>query len=122
MAEQLVDLYLYLAKRDKTGVRVLAIVKTQPRLATRLQDINSLNLPANWIPQIEQIIYDNRMMWEPWIETANSFSVLKQSLKNRGYTNLPLNGSPEFIAYNIQSPVINISAIPKKNTMVRRLP
>lgn len=120
MVNELVDMYLYLARRDKTGIRILSILKTQPRLATRLDNIDSLNLPSNWSDQIKQIIYDNRMMWEPWVETSESFETLKKSLKNRGYTNLPLNGSPEFFAINTESPKVNLSSIPKRNTMVRK--
>jgi len=63
MPQLVSDLYLYLARRDKSGIRILD-------------------------GQITQIIYDARMLWEPWVESANTFEELRASLKIRGYTNI----------------------------------
>jgi D-mannonate dehydratase len=39
-------------------------------------------------------VFDNRMLWEPWVEPAESFHKLKEKLHQRGFTNLPMSSSP----------------------------
>jgi hypothetical protein len=119
MAQKLSDLYLYLGKRDKAGVRFIAKFQGREQLPTRLDDINSLQLPTGWAGQIDQIIFDARMNWEPWIESSDSFEELRSALKVRGYTNVPVNSQSEFTPANVQIPVVNTSYLPKKTTMLR---
>ncbi len=120
MAQKLSDIYLYLTRRDKTGVRFVAKFLGQELLPTRLDDVESLNLPVNWTNQIKQIIYDSRMLWEPWIESSDSFDDLKNLLKVRGYTNVPINAQPEFSASLKDKQSVNLSNFPKKKTMLRK--
>jgi hypothetical protein len=115
----LTNLYLYLARLDKTGVRILAVLQSRPlATAIRLQDISTLNLPASWENKIGQIIYDNRMEWEPWVQTADDFTTLRAALRSRGYTNLPVSGQPEFTASVTQT--VNVSYLPQVKTMLRK--
>ena len=41
------------------------------------------------------------MLWEPWVESANSVKDLKRKLKKRGYKNLP----------NIVEPMVDLKSI-----------
>lgn len=93
MAKQ--KLYLYLARRDRKGIMLLSTFPAPKDVRpTRVADINSLNLPPKLTKEITETVHENRMLYEPWIESANSFGDLKNSLKKRGYRNLPLNQSP----------------------------
>lgn len=120
MAQTLHDLYLYLARRDKTGVRILVKMQSREMLPVRIEDISTLNLPTGWEGQINQIIFDARMLWEPWVESADTYEELRASLKVRGYTNIPVNSQPEFTAANVQVPTVNVSYLPRKTTMIRK--
>ena len=97
MVNQKKKLYLYLARRDKKGLKVISIFphpEGTDFLPTRVQDIKNLNLPSTIEPNIAKAVNDNRMMWEPWIQSASSYADLRTSLKARGYRNLPTHSMP----------------------------
>ena len=116
----LTNTYLYLGKRDKTGVRILAIFQSYPQLSTRITSLKTLNLPETWLPQLNQIIFDSRMLWEPWIESADTYDILKFKLRSRGYSNIPNSSKPEFNLATSQTPVINTSNLPAKKIMIAK--
>lgn len=60
----------------------------------RLTDFRSLQLPEMKEREITQIAYENRMHWEVWMESAESYQELRENLAKRGYTNLPLSSGP----------------------------
>lgn len=120
MAAELFYMYIYLGRRDKSGVRVLARVRGYEILPTRVNDIEDLRLPADWTAQLKETIYENRMLWEPWAETALTYEDLKNSLRTRGYTNIPVSGRTELSSYNLSTPTINQNALPRKRIMVRK--
>jgi len=115
-------LYLYLARRDKSDIRIIAKLTGQKQLAVRLNDdgLSSLKLPHDWFTKISQIIYDDRMLWEPWIQSADNFENFRESLKKRGYKNVPISGQPEFTASTIQKTTVNVSGLPGKKIMIRK--
>jgi hypothetical protein len=85
--------YVYLGRRDKKGMKLLAVVDG-PRLnATRLEDLSKV-MPIHAVPQIKPIIHQERMMYEPWAESAPSFADLKNQMRLRGYSGLPLSEKP----------------------------
>lgn len=117
------NLYLYLGRRDKKGIRIIAKLTGRTLLPTRIDDAGllSLALPEAWYNQIHQIIYDNRMLWEPWLQSwSGTFEELRTSLKARGYTNIPVSAQPEFTASTITNQYVNISYLPQRKTMLRR--
>ena len=57
----------------------------------RVEDIKKLNLPNGIENEVINNIYHNRMLWEPWIESALDYNQLKKSLRERGYTNIPMS-------------------------------
>lgn len=123
MAEKTTNLYLYLARRDKKGIRIVAKFTGRMLLPTRLDTsgLKSLQLPEAWYTQINQIIYDNRMLWEPWIQSwDDTFEQLRVSLKKRGYTNIPISPQPEFTSSTVTNQKVNISYLPQRKTMLRK--
>jgi hypothetical protein len=84
-------LWLYLARRDKKGLKLLAVFSNTPVIpSTRVQDIKSLRLSQELENDLAKTIYEQRMLWEPWLESADSYESLKAALKTRGYSNLPM--------------------------------
>lgn len=74
-----------------------------------------------WERKIYQLIFNNRMNYEPWIETAKDFEDLKLSLRERGYVNLP-NGPNLMLdldAYS-KAPEPEIKEFSRVKTMLRR--
>ena len=78
-------LYLYLARRDKRAIKILTTFRGHAVPPTRVQDIRQLGLPREMANKLNQIIQDDRLLWEPWVESAESFDQLRTSLSNRGY-------------------------------------
>ena len=120
MTKKISDIYLFLARRDKTGIRVLAKFKGQNQLPSRISDIKSLNLPIDWTTNITKIIAESKMLWEPWIQSANSYNELIDALKVRGFSNIPMNSRLEYNPANLQVPIVNSSNLPNKKTMLRK--
>ena len=110
-------IYLYLARRDKSGIKILAILQGTMKTG-RVDDIDNLNLPVEIESVIKKCCYDNRMLWEPWIEPADNFSQLKNNLRSRGYSGIPMGGQP--IAVYLPGQTFDSSSIQKKQTMIRK--
>lgn len=43
---------------------------------------------------IQKTIHEHKFYWEVWLEAAESYIALKESLKKRGYRNIPLPTTP----------------------------
>ena len=86
--------YLYLAKRDKRGAKLVARFQSSVELNSRITNLKSLNLPVAIEKQLEEIAYTNRMDWELWIETVDSYENLRNHLYKRGYSNISINPIP----------------------------
>lgn len=114
------DIYLYLGRRDKNGIRLLSKFLGRKQLPIRIDDVNSLQLPVIWQTQLNQIIFEQRMLWEPWLESADSYDELRAMLKVRGYTNIPINAQLELNFANLQTPSINVSHLIQRTTMLRK--
>lgn len=121
-------LYLYLARRDKTGVKVLSVFPNSAETPPlRVGDVKDLNLPPNVEAQVAQAAYDDRMLWEAWIESADDYEDLKRSLRERGYSRLPVSSSPKFkgvptgvVEKGSETPRIN-TAVGERRSMIRRV-
>lgn len=88
-------LYLYRAKRDKKGMQLLATFPyDQPYPPTKVEDVRELALPEYLESSIKQKNQEDRLRYEMYIEYAESYQNLCDSLKSRGYSNLPLAASP----------------------------
>ena len=114
--------WIYLTKRDKSGVRFLSQFRGKEEVSpTRLKDVADLSLPPANTQKLTEIIYEARLEWEPWIESAASFDDIKDKIKRRGYTNIPISFIPEVGSNNITlTPEIYTSNLNKTKIMTRR--
>ena len=114
-------MWIYLARRDKTGIRILSQFRGKKILPTRIKNLPDLRLPTDYEDVLSKIIYDNRMMYEPWIESATDYASLRDQLKLRGYSNIPLINLQEYGNTSpTTAPEISIKNIPQMKTMVRK--
>ncbi len=116
-------LYLYLTRRDKKEVKILTTFQGHAVPPTRVRDIRRLGLPREMANRLKQAIHDDRLLWEPWIESAESFDRLKASLKNRGYK-APRRAIQRFHSNEIMnSNVKNLGKVmPSLKTQTDRIP
>lgn len=115
------DIYLYLTKRDKTGVRIITKFQGGKQTPIRLTNdyLNKLQLPSILNVEISQIISDNKMLWEPWIQSVETFDDFVTNLKNSGYKNIPNLNRQELKFSTTQ--LINVKYLPQNNTMLRKI-
>lgn len=112
------SLYIYLARRDKRGIKVISGFNFKGKAyATRVEDISRLGLSPQVAGLVSKEAYENRMDYELFIESAESFDDLKISLQNRGYSNLPLQ---QFTGYIGPTNINTNALVTKKSTMIRR--
>ena len=97
------NLYLYLAKRDKKGIKIVSVFQGNRTNFQKINDIGKLGLPKNMEDRINQVKYDERMNWELCIESAKDFKDLLHILVNRGYKNLPTSPNPIFYEFDFYS-------------------
>jgi hypothetical protein len=112
------NLYIYLARLDKKGIKVLSGFSYSSRVyPTRINDVRQLAMHPDVAVMIEKETRENRMQYELYAESAESFNELKNSLRERGYTNLPMQ---QFTGH-AQPTTINAAALVTENsTMIRR--
>lgn len=67
--------------------------------------------------KIIDFCHENRMMWEPWIQSAATFDELAKNLRERGYTNLPPGGQP--LVDHSPGQFIETKKVQSKKTMTR---
>lgn len=114
-------LWIYLARRDKTGIKMTSKFRGKKIIPSRIESIEDLHLPPSYADYIKTLIYENRMLYEPWIESANDYATLVQNLKLRGYTNVPVSGKLLYgLNTNGYPPEISVRNIPEKKTMTRK--
>lgn len=121
-AQKETKVFIYLTRRDKNGVRFLSQFRGKEAVSpTRIKELTELNLPPANTQKLNEIIYDSRLEWEPWIESADSFDNIKEKIKKRGYANLPISFIPEVGSNNITlTPEIYTSSLNKTKIMTRR--
>lgn len=112
-------IYLYLARRDKKGLKILTTFPSNGKSfsPTRVLDLKSLGLDPTLENQLEETIKENKMMWEPWLELSKSYQSLKQSLLKRGYSNLPIHSKP---SYNFKESNVKTSPLKNIRTMLKK--
>lgn len=116
-------LYLYLASRSKQGAKIVTTFKldTDKEVNSPLTSLEELGLPPQWKMAVGKILNDNKMLYEPRLETANSYAELRQKLKDRGFTNLPMGEIPMIHFTNIhKAPKANTSGCKVVKTMLRK--
>lgn len=110
-------LWLYLARRDRKGVRIIGKLNSpEEQTPVRVTDLTPLGFSATDKMQLEKLIFDNRFLWEAWVESSVDYFQLRTALKERGYKNVPISGQPESKAGGDP----NVSKLPKQQSMLRR--
>ena len=111
-------LFLYLARRDKTAIKLLSTFKADKEYKpTPIKSLDQLSLPLALETRLNQEIETNKMLWEPMVESAENYKELKKALRKRGYKNLPINPLPNF---NISREVVTNTERPVKIVKVYR--
>lgn len=112
------NLYIYLARLNKEGIKVIASFpfgnKVHP---TRVEDIVSLNLAPEMSRKVTQAVAENRMHYELYAESAETFDDLKRSLAKRGYSRLPTG---QFTEYSSHGRVNEKNLVTQSKTMIRK--
>ena len=87
-------IFIYLARRDKKGIKILTSFNhSNSYPPTKINDLKQLNLPENIYKSLYKEFSENKMLYELWMQSSDSFESLKKSLTKRGYSNLPLHKS-----------------------------
>jgi len=117
-----IKVWIYLTRRDKSGVRFLSQFRSKKEISpTRIKNIAELNIPPENAQKLDEIIFQSRLEWEPWLESADSFDIIKNKIKKRGYYNIPISFVPETGSNNINlAPEIYISSLIQTKVMTRR--
>jgi hypothetical protein len=118
MKKNLKTLWLYLAKRDKKGIQILAKFLCRELDPIKLDNIKRLALPLSWESKIFEYIEQNKLQWEPWVQTEDDFDVFKKSLKIRGYSDIPANGQPMISV--LPQIVVNVNNFPEQKSMITK--
>src|SRR5574343_2116453 len=87
-------LYLYLAKRSRQEIKLITVLQGENVVSSKITDLSKLSWPPLWEHKINKIIYDNRLLYEPWIESATSFEELRSRLFEKGFKDITSNPSP----------------------------
>lgn len=114
-------LYVYLANRNKKGVKLLTTLKSETPVHSKLIDLTSLNLTQTKQAELEELIQKDSMHFEAWVETAKSYAELKEKLKERGYADIPMGPTSLLKTSGYGSkPVAKIKSVGSPSTMLRR--
>lgn len=122
MAVNDATIWIYLGRRDKSGIKILSQFRGKKIIVSRVSDLADLQLPVDYQEIISKEIYDNRFLYEPWIESALSYAELREQITNRGYYNLPISNVPIYgTGYSKAYPEISVKNIQQTITMIRKL-
>jgi len=121
MAVNDATIWIYLGKRDKSGVMILTQLQGKKIIASRLSNIDDLKLPIDYKDFLKTMIYENRMLYEPWIESASNYTSLREQLKARGYSNIPVSNLVQYGSRTVSlAPEVYTKNIHQVKVMVRK--
>lgn len=102
-------------------MKLITVLKGESRVTSKITDLKNLNLPQVWEKRIEKIIYDHRMLYEPWIESAENFEEIRSRMIGRGYSNVPMGAGVllDLAAY-AKAPTADTSSCRVTRTMIRK--
>ena len=112
-------MYVYLARRDKKGVKFLGGFSYPNKIyPTKLneEDLTKLNMDQKTSYEIASSLKTNRMEYELFMETAESFDKLRSSLSSRGYSKIPSNQ----FSKTLNSGLINEKVLVTNNSVMMR--
>ena len=78
-------------------------------------------MPPIWQAEIQKMINDNHMLYTPWIESAPNYNTLRNRLKDKGFSKLPMGASQMINLLQFgKIPNANISSVDIKRTMIQK--
>lgn len=113
--------YLYLGRRDKSSIQILASFPGSTHEPVRVNNIKDLNLPIDLETAIADDVHKNKMSCELWAEGAEDYTQLRKSMLARGYKNVPGFHTPKHFS-EVRNCVKSINPIlpPPVKTMMNR--
>lgn len=87
---------------------------------TRLSNLDKLNLPKEKKQELENIIENNKIQFEIWIESAISYNALREKLYKRKFKFIPTINKPEISNSQIKLDENVIKTLPNQNVMLQR--
>jgi hypothetical protein len=87
---------------------------------THLQDVHSLRLKTELLPEIENILHSHKLEWELWIESANDYTELRNKLMKRGCKGLPIKIEPLHSESSINNPHVADTRSLVRKVMVQK--
>lgn len=102
-------------------MKLITVFLGESIITSKINDVKELKLPQLWERKIQQIIDENKMLYEPYIESAKDFNELKERLKGRGYSDLPMgvNLLLHIDAYG-KAPKAETSSCKIRRTMIKK--
>lgn len=113
-------MYAYLARRDKKGVKIITSFPHNNTISpTRVdpKDLQAMNIDPQTHSKILSESRENRMEYELYFETAESFEGLRKSLSKRGYSRVP---NHKVASLNKPVRINDHMLLGKDSTMIRR--
>jgi tRNA A37 threonylcarbamoyladenosine dehydratase len=114
------QIYVYLARRDKKGIKVISSFSSKHLCYPTKINIKDLSKTLISSSIQEQIIRDfnkNNLLYEIYIESASSAEEFRKSLISRGYENIPVHQISISLGYN---QIDDKLLITKNSTMIRK--
>ena len=85
-----------------------------------ITNTSKIDLPLLWQEEINQIIEQNKLLWEFWLYQAVDYRTLRYELKNGGYSNIPPYSTPDYRRDLISKYVINNNRLLKQKIMIAK--
>lgn len=114
------EMYAYLARRDKKGVKIITSFPHNNTISpTRIdpKNLRSMNMDTGTHSKVFSEAHSNRMEYELYFETADSFESLRKSLAKRGYSKIPNHKTSSM---NGAVRINDHMLLGKESTMIRR--
>jgi hypothetical protein len=82
--------------------------------------VEEMGLPTSIQAPVTSTVKENRMLWEPWIESASDYAALKKSLESRGFRGIPAYSMPKHMPLpGIEMPQMK-APVEARTTMLRK--
>ena len=97
-------------------------MRGRTQTAIRVTNVNTLGLTPKLAEKINKEFQDNKMLWELWVESADTYDILRKNLKARGYSQIPVSSQPVITAtsFSAISGDFNVNRLPDVKTMLKR--
>lgn len=115
------QIYAYLARKDKKGIKTIASFSSNTKCyPTKIEpeNLNKIQLADSIKISIEKELAKDRLMYDIYLESSDSYDSLRKALLKRGYKNIPPQQVNLILNKNTQ--INSKSLITQESTMIRR--